>query len=71
MDLTLLRELCEINGISGDESRVAQYIIGKIEGFCESWTVDPMGNLLVHKKGKARAAKKLLFSAHMDEVGCW
>ena len=28
-----------------------------------------MGNLLVHKKGKARAAKKLLFSAHMDEVG--
>lgn len=69
MDLTLLKELCEINGISGDESRVARYIISKIEGHCESWTVDPMGNLLVHKKGKERAAKKVLFSAHMDEVG--
>ncbi len=64
----LLKELCLINGTSGREEKVRDYIISKIKGKCE-YTVDPLGNLLVHKKGEKRAKNKVMLSAHMDEVG--
>ena len=64
-----LEELTQLRGISGQEDQVREYLIQKIQGRYESYVVDDMGNLLVHKKGKARPARKVLFSAHMDEVG--
>ncbi len=66
--LETLRELCLINGISGDEKNVRNYIISRIDGKCD-YTVDPMGNILAFKKGKAAAKNKVMLSAHMDEVG--
>ncbi len=63
-----LKELCLLTGVSGAEDAVRDYIIGRIAGHC-SYTVDPLGNIIVEKKGKQRPAKKLLISAHMDEVG--
>lgn len=67
--LEQMRELTQLRGISGCEDAVRDYLIGKIEGHCDSCQVDNMGNLIVHKKGKEQGAKKVLFSAHMDEVG--
>ena len=64
----LLKELCLINGVSGDESAVREYIIGHIDGFCE-WRVDPLGSLICFKKGRKAPEKKLMICAHMDEVG--
>lgn len=69
MDLKLLKQLCTLNGISGDEDRVAQWVLEQVKDHCESWSRDPLGNLLVFKRGRQRPQKKLLFSAHMDEVG--
>ena len=69
MNLKLLEELCRANGVSGDESRVRALIRQKIEGHYESCTEDALGNLLVFKKGRQTPPRKLLFSAHMDEVG--
>ncbi|MDD6033962.1 MAG: M42 family peptidase [Oscillospiraceae bacterium] len=69
MDLKLLETLCNLNGIPGDEGEVSDYIISQIEDCCESWQLSPLGSLIVFKKGRAPAAKKILFSAHMDEVG--
>lgn len=66
--LETLKELCLINGISGDEKNVRDYIISRIEGKCE-YKIDPMGNLLAFKKGKATPKNKVMISAHMDEVG--
>lgn len=63
-----LKTLCTINGISGDESRVRDYIISKIKDKCE-YKIDPMGNLLAFKKGKKAPKNKVMVSAHMDEVG--
>lgn len=63
-----LKELCRLNGVSGDESAVAEYICGRIGGKCE-YSTDPMGNIIAFKKGARRAEKKLMISAHMDEVG--
>ncbi len=66
--LKLTQELCTIPGISGDESRVAEYITNRIKDYCD-YKIDPLGNIIAHKKGKKRAGKKLMLNAHMDEVG--
>lgn len=62
-----LKELCEINGVSGDEGEVRAFIQSKISGCADSVSTDSMGNLTVFKKG--RVHKKIMLSAHMDEVG--
>ncbi len=64
----LLRELCLIDGISGDESAVREYIIDKIRDICE-YSIDPLGNLICFRKGRKTPDKKLMICAHMDEVG--
>lgn len=64
----LLHELCDINGASGDEGCVREYIIEKIKDHCE-YTVNPLGCIIAHKKGRKRAKNKVMLSAHMDEVG--
>ena len=66
--LNELKNLCLIDGISGDEGRVREYIISKIDGKCE-YTIDPMGNLLAFKQGKKEPKNKVMLSAHMDEIG--
>lgn len=64
----LLKELCLINGISGDENSVRENIISKIKDYCE-YRVDNLGNLICFCKGKKSSGKKLMIAAHMDEVG--
>ncbi len=68
MNKELLRELCLINGTSGDEDKVREYIISKIKNYCE-YRIDPLGNIIAYKKGINRAKNKVMVSAHMDEVG--
>ncbi len=69
LDYALLERLCTACGISGDESEVRKLILSEIMPYAESIETDSMGNLLVFKKGRSVPSKKLLISAHMDEVG--
>lgn len=62
-----LREICEINGTSGDESHVRDYILANIAP--DEFHIDALGNLICFKKGRNRPSKKIMFAAHMDEVG--
>lgn len=64
----MLKTLCELNGTSGDESAVREYIISQIKDYCE-YSVDPLGSVIAFKKGKKQPEKKLMVCAHMDEVG--
>lgn len=64
----LLKELCLINGISGDEKAVREYIISQIKDYCD-YTVDNLGNLICFCKGRKNSGKKVMICAHMDEVG--
>lgn len=64
----LLKKLCETNGVSGDEGLVREIIKAELEGIADEITVDTMGNLIVYKKGES-SDKKVMMSAHMDEVG--
>jgi len=69
MNLKLLKDLCEINGTSSDEDFVRNFIIENIKNYTEDIKIDNLGNLIVFKKGKNRSVNKVVFSAHMDEVG--
>ena len=64
----MLKELCLINGTSGDESKVRDYIINQIKDYCE-YSVDNMGSIIAYKKGKKAPKQKISINAHMDEVG--
>lgn len=66
--LEMIKELCTVSGISGREGAVREYIIEKIKDYAE-YSVDPLGNLLVFKKGRNPAKNKVMLDAHMDEVG--
>lgn len=66
-----LKTLCELDGISGRETAVRTYLLDQLAGCpaVKQTQVDPLGNLLVWVQGKRRAVHRVLFSAHMDEVG--
>lgn len=60
----LLKKLLSLNAPSGYEDAVRNFI--KENAACEEIYSDVMGNLICHKKG---SGKKVMVSAHMDEVG--
>lgn len=62
----LLKKLMLVTGVSGREDKVRNAIISEVEGYADEITVDPVGNLIVRKKGNG---KKIMFCAHMDEIG--
>ncbi len=68
-DLSLLKTLCALNGVSGDEDNVRDFIIKEITPYVTDLRVDPLGSIIAFKKGAARAKTDLMLSAHMDEVG--
>ncbi len=68
--LELLKELCLLPGVSGNEKPVSDYIINKISGIDGAlYSVDRLGSIIVSKKGANRPKTRLMLSAHMDEVG--
>ncbi|MBQ3548203.1 MAG: M42 family peptidase [Clostridia bacterium] len=66
--LNLLEKLCLLDGTSGNEDSVREFIIGEIKGHCD-YRVDNLGNIICFKNGKKRSDKRLMLDAHMDEVG--
>lgn len=68
MDISVIRELSLLQGVSGDEGEVRDFIEKQLPSDCEK-RIDPAGNLIVCKKGKSRPGKSVMLCAHMDEVG--
>ncbi len=66
--IQLIETLCAINGVSGDEQEVAAAIIQQIQGHC-TYEITPLGDIIAHKQGAKRPRNRVLFDAHMDEVG--
>ena len=64
----LLKSLCMIDGTSGDENAVRDFVINEIKDFCE-YKVDNLGNIIAFKKGTKTPNKKVMIDAHLDEVG--
>ena len=69
MDWNMFEELTQLHGVSGYEKQVSSYISQKLAPLADKLWVDANGNLIVFKKGTSPKAKKVLFCAHMDEIG--
>lgn len=66
--LKLLKELTELNGISGFENDVREYIKNELKNICTSITTDNLGSLICELKTD-ETKPLIMFTAHMDEVG--
>ena len=67
--LELLKQLCLLNGVSGDEGEVRAFLRAQAEPYADSIRTDALGNLIVFKQGAKATGNRLLLAAHMDEVG--
>ena len=64
-----LRELCQMSGVSGDESPVREIVQRAMAGLADQQQVDALGNLIVRKEGTRQSELVVMVAAHMDEVG--
>lgn len=63
MDIEYLKRLCEADAIASNEQEVRDILIENIKG---KVSFDNLGSMIVNHKGKGL---KIMFCAHMDEVG--
>lgn len=69
MDIQLLQALSEAAGVPGREEQVRELIEKSIEDAVDSCETDALGNLIARKKASKKKAKRVMLSAHMDEIG--
>lgn len=67
--LDTMETLCCLDGVSGREDEVRDYILERVMPFADEIRTDAMGNLLVFKKGACVPKQRVMLAAHMDEVG--
>ena len=66
--IDMIKKLSLLNGTSGRETKIREYIISQIDGKCD-WHTDALGNIIAFKKGRKTPSHKIMLDAHMDEVG--
>lgn len=64
-----LKKLAGLNGISGREDEVADFIRSQLDKAGGDYKTDALGNIIATVKGARRSQQKIMLSAHMDEVG--
>ncbi|MCL4505448.1 MAG: M20/M25/M40 family metallo-hydrolase [Chloroflexi bacterium] len=74
MNIELIRELTEAWGPPSQEGRVREIVKTHIAGLVDEMRVDRMGNLIALKRATIKPAgseapKRVMLSAHMDEIG--
>ena len=65
----LVQQLTAVYGPSGRETEVADLIEKLLKGKVDSFHHDALGNLICEKKGTDKKGKRIMFSAHMDQIG--
>lgn len=66
IDFPLLKQICEMPGAPGFEQRIRELVLSKVTPLVDEVSIDPMGNVIAIKKGKAD--KRVMVAAHMDEI---
>ena len=70
MDLReTMKALCSECGPSGFETKVVEKARELIEPLCDETWIDKMGNLVGVKRCGKKNARKVLITAHLDEIG--
>ncbi len=65
----MLKELVSIQGVSGYEEKVSQFIMSQIKDYVDHIEVDAIGNLVALKRGTGENKKRIMCATHMDEIG--
>ena len=65
----LLEKLTQTFGPSGYESRIRDLILENIKDYVDEYHIDALGNLITRKGTKKENGKRIMISAHMDEIG--
>lgn len=66
-DKNRIKDIVKAYGPSGREDQVTEVIRSYVEPLVDEVYTDTLGNLIAHKKGTS--GKKLMFVAHMDQIG--
>ncbi len=67
--MELLKELSEAAGVSGREDAIRAIVIRELKGKVDSITVDALGNVVTFVEGSSKQKQRVMFAAHMDEIG--
>ena len=65
----LLKEMMLIPAPSGYETEMTDFLFEKIKNIADEAEVDKVGNLIAKIKGKNKEVKKIMISAHVDQLG--
>lgn len=61
-----IKKLVSVNGVSGNEKNVCEYIKSQIVPFADKVYTDVLGNLVAVHRG---SGKRIMLMAHTDEIG--
>lgn len=69
MNEKLLMSLSNADSIASNEDEVRKILYQEIKEHCDEIFFDELGSIIFHKKGNSTNPLKIMFCAHMDEVG--
>ncbi|MDO4484398.1 MAG: M42 family peptidase [Clostridia bacterium] len=64
-----LKQLTDIHAVSGHEQALRRALLAELKDMGLSPRIDRAGNVIVEKQGTDPNGKRVMLSAHMDEVG--
>ncbi len=67
--MELAKKLCNAYGPAGREDNIRKLIKSEIRSYCKKMDVDSLGNLIAHMPAGKGDGDKIMFCAHMDEIG--
>ncbi len=56
-------------GVVGYENQRADFLKTEFEKYCDEVTIDTLGNVIALKKGEVKDKGKIMYVAHVDEIG--
>lgn len=65
---SLIKDITSVFGPSGDEAKIRNFIEDEIKDYVDEVYEDNLGNLIAVKNGNDNG-KRLMFAAHMDQIG--
>ena len=69
MGIKMLKTLTKTFGVSGREGEINKVISEMVADYADEITTDGIDNLIVFKEGVGKNKKKIMVSAHKDEIG--
>ncbi len=70
MNITeILRKLCEVTGVSGEEKNASLFAKELLESYSETVEIDDFDNVIAKIYDAGENATKILIDAHIDEIG--